>query len=167
MLFRSDASIQGLQFPYPYREGQRDLVVAAYRTISRKKRLFIQAPTGIGKTLSVVFPAVKGIGEGKGDKLFYLTAKTITRTVAEETFHILRQAGLWFSSVTITAKEKLCPLEKAECNPEACEYAKGHYDRINDAVAAIFDAEQEITREKILSFAETYKVCPLDRKSVV
>lgn len=157
-----DASIQGLQFPYPYREGQRDLVVAAYRTISRKKRLFIQAPTGIGKTLSVVFPAVKGIGEGKGDKLFYLTAKTITRTVAEETFHILRQAGLWFSSVTITAKEKLCPLEKAECNPEACEYAKGHYDRINDAVAAIFDAEQEITREKILSFAETYKVCPFE-----
>lgn len=157
-----DASIHGLQFPYPYREGQRDLVVAVYRTIDRGKKLFIQAPTGIGKTLSAVFPAVKAIGEGKGEKLFYLTAKTVTRTVAEEALRILRGKGLIFSSVTITAKEKLCPLEKAECNPDACPYAKGHYDRVNEAVFDILHLEQEMTREKILVYAEKYQVCPFE-----
>jgi len=157
-----NASIRGLEFPYPYREGQRDLVVSVYKTIVRGKKLFIQAPTGIGKTLSTVFPAVKAIGEGKGEKLFYLTAKTITRTVAEEALRILRSNGLVFSSVTITAKEKLCPMEKTECNPEACPYAKGHFDRVNEAVFDILHLEQEMTREKILEYAEKYQVCPFE-----
>ncbi len=157
-----DASIRGLEFPFPYREGQRDLVVSVYRTVARKKKLFIQAPTGIGKTLSTVFPAVKAVGEGKAQKLFYLTAKTITRTVAEDALRILRDRGLVFSSVTITAKEKLCPLEKAECNPDACPYAKGHFDRVNEAVFDIIHLEQEMTREKILQYAEKYQVCPFE-----
>lgn len=157
-----NASIKGLEFPYPYRKGQRDLVVAVYKTIARKKKLFIQAPTGIGKTLSTVFPAVKAIGEGKGEKLFYLTAKTITRTVAEESLRILRERGLCFTSVTITAKEKLCPMETMECNPEACPYAKGHYDRVNEAVFDILHLEQEMTREKILEYAKKYQVCPFE-----
>ncbi len=157
-----DASIRELEFPYPYRAGQRDLVVSVYKTISRGKKLFIQAPTGIGKTLSTMFPAVKAVGEGKGEKVFYLTAKTITRTVAEEALRILRGNGLVFSSVTITAKEKLCPMEKAECNPEACPYAKGHFDRVNEAVFDILHLEQEISREKILEYAEKYKVCPFE-----
>lgn len=157
-----DESIRGLEFPYPYRAGQRDLVVAVYRTISRKKKLFIQAPTGIGKTMSTVFPAVKAIGEGKGEKLFYLMAKTVTRTVAEEAFRILREKGLVFTSVTITAKEKLCPLEKAECNPDACPYAKGHFDRVNEAVFDILHLEQEMSRETVLSYAEKYRVCPFE-----
>ena len=157
-----NATIQALEFPFAYREGQRDLVVSVYKTIARGKRLFIQAPTGIGKTLSTVFPAVKAIGEGKGEKLFYLTAKTITRTVAEESLRILREKGLNFSSVTITAKEKLCPMEKTECNPEACPYAKGHFDRVNEAVFDIIHLEQEMTREKILDYAEKYRVCPFE-----
>lgn len=157
-----DASIRGLEFPFSYREGQRDLVVSVYRTITRGKKLFIQAPTGIGKTLSAVFPAVKAIGEGKGEKLFYLTAKTITRTVAEEALRILREKGLIFSSVTITAKEKLCPLDQADCNPEACPYAKGHYDRVNEAVFDILHLEQEMTREKIMEYALRYQVCPFE-----
>ena len=157
-----DSSIRKLEFPYPYREGQRDLVVSVYKSIARKKKLFIQAPTGIGKTLSTVFPTIKAIGEGKGEKLFYLTAKTITRTVAEEALRILRERGLIFSSVTITAKEKLCPLEKMECNPEACPYAKGHFDRVNEAVFDILHMEQEMTREKILNYAERYQVCPFE-----
>ena len=157
-----NASIQALEFPFAYREGQRDLVVSVYKTIARGQRLFIQAPTGIGKTLSTVFPAVKAIGEGKGEKLFYLTAKTITRTVAEESLRILREKGLNFSSVTITAKEKLCPMEKTECNPEACPYAKGHFDRVNEAVFDIIHLEQEMTREKILDYAEKYRVCPFE-----
>ncbi|MEG2123929.1 MAG: ATP-dependent DNA helicase [Clostridium sp.] len=157
-----DASLKQLEFPFPYREGQRNLTVSVYRTIARKRKLFIQAPTGIGKTLSTVFPALKAIGEGYGEKLFYLTAKTITRGVAEEAFDILRQEGLYFRSVTITAKEKLCFLEKPECNPDACPYAKGHFDRVNDAVFDIVHKEFGITREVVLKYAEEFQVCPFE-----
>ena len=82
--------------------------------------------------------------------------------MAEEAFRILRGSGLIFSSVTITAKEKLCPLEKTECNPDHCPYAKGHFDRVNEAVFDILHLEQDITREKILSYAERYQVCPFE-----
>lgn len=157
-----DASLKQLEFPFPYREGQRNLTVSVYRTIARKRKLFIQAPTGIGKTLSTVFPALKAIGEGYGEKLFYLTAKTITRGVAEEAFDILRQEGLYFRSVTITAKEKLCFLEKPECNPDACPYAKGHFDRVNNAVFDIVHKEFGITREVVLKYAEEFQVCPFE-----
>ena len=157
-----DESIHDLEFPFEYREGQKDLAVSVYRAISQKRNLYIQAPTGIGKTLSTVYPALKAIGEGKGDKLFYLTAKTITRSVAEETFSILRNKNLCFSTVTITAKDKLCFLEKPECNPDACPYAKGHFDRVNDAVYDIIHQETGINREVILEYAEKYRVCPFE-----
>ena len=115
---RRTECLKELQFPYAYREGQKELAVSVYRSIARGRNLYIQAPTGIGKTLSCVFPSLKAIGEGYGEKLFYLTAKTITRSVAEETFELLREReNLYFSTVTITAKEKLCVLEKPDCNP--------------------------------------------------
>jgi len=159
---RRDESIRELEFPYPYRQGQRELAVSVFRSIQRKRNLFIQAPTGIGKTLSTAFPAVKSIGEGLGDKLFYLTAKTITRGVAEESFDILRKKGLYFSTVTITAKEKLCFQEKPECNPDACLYAKGHFDRVGDCVYEIIHNEFGITRDVILQYASKFHVCPFE-----
>lgn len=159
---RRNESLQELEFPYPYRAGQRDLAVAVYRTFCRGKRLFIQAPTGIGKTLSTVFPALRAMGEGYGEKLFYLTAKTITRSVAEESLSILRKKGLYLKSVTITAKEKLCFQEKVECNPDACPYAKGHFDRVNDAVYEIIHKEWGITRETVLEYAKRFLVCPFE-----
>ncbi|MBP3702078.1 MAG: ATP-dependent DNA helicase, partial [Lachnospiraceae bacterium] len=157
-----DVSMKGLEFPYPYREGQRELAVSVYRTVSRGKRLFIQAPTGIGKTMSAVFPAVKSMGEGYGDKVFYLTAKTVTRTVAEEAFQILRRNGLDFLNVTITAKDKLCILEKPECNPDSCPYAAGHFDRVNDAVFALLTEGGPIDRGRIMQAAEEHHVCPFE-----
>ncbi|WP_367566185.1 ATP-dependent DNA helicase [Lacrimispora sp.] len=159
---RRDESIKELSFPYPYRKGQKELVVAVYRSIARKRNLFIQAPTGIGKTLSTVYPAIKAMGEGFGDKLFYLTAKTITRGVAEEAFDILREHGLYMNAVTITAKDKLCFLEKPECNPDACPYAKGHFNRVGDGVYDILHKERSITREAVLRYAEEHQVCPFE-----
>ena len=159
---RRKESLKELDFPYPYREGQKELAVSVYRSIARGKNLFIQAPTGVGKTLSTVYPGLKAMGEGYAEKLFYLTAKTITRSVAEETFTILREHGLYFRTVTITAKEKLCFLEKPECNPDACPYAKGHYDRVNDAVYEVIHREFGITRETVLSYAMNYQVCPFE-----
>lgn len=155
-------AIKKIEFPFPYREGQRELTISAYRTIQRKKILFIQAATGIGKTISTIFPAVKAVGEGLGDKIFYLTAKTIARTAAEEAFSILREHGLYFKTVTITAKDKLCFQEERECNPIACPYARGHYDRINAAVYEILEKEVDIKRDTIKKYAEKHKVCPFE-----
>lgn len=157
-----NASIAGLEFPFPYREGQKKLAGDVYRTINRKKILFIQAPTGTGKTITTVFPAVKAVGEELADKIFYLTAKTITRTVAKEAFDLLRSRGYQGRVITITAKEKLCFCEEMDCNPEHCIYAKGHYDRVNDAVFDLLLKERDITREALLTQAEQFQVCPFE-----
>mgnify|MGYP000589410258 CR=1 FL=1 len=157
-----DEKINKLDFPFTYREGQKDLVVGVYKTILRKKKLFIEAPTGVGKTISTVFPAVKAMGTGIASKIFYLTAKTIARTVAEETFRLLIQKGLSIKVTTITAKEKICILDKPDCNPSACARAKGHYDRVNDAVYDMLTNEDEISRESILYYATIHNVCPFE-----
>ena len=149
-------------FPFAYRKGQRDLTAMVYSSMKRGEHLFCQAPTGVGKTISTVFPAVKAIGEGLADKIFYLTAKTITRTVAEESLALLRAEGLTLSSVTISAKDKLCILEERNCNPGVCERARGHYDRINECLYELLSNETTITRELIEVYAESYKVCPYE-----
>ena len=155
-------SIRQIDFPFPYREGQKELITYVYQTLYHKRKLFIEAPTGVGKTLSTVFPSVKAVGEGMAEKLFYLTAKTITRTVAEEAFSILRERGLLFKTVILTARDKICFLEEAECNPVACPYAKGHFDRINDAVYDMLTHEVSFTRELIEAYAQKHRVCPFE-----
>ena len=155
-------SIRQIEFPFPYREGQRDLVVSVYRTILRKKKLFIQAPTGVGKTMATVFPAVRAMGEGLGEKIFYLTAKTITRTVAEQAFSLLKEKGLLYKTITLTAKEKICFCEEAECNPDACPYAKGHFDRVNDAVFDLITHSGDWSREVLEEQAKKHMVCPFE-----
>ncbi len=157
-----DASMQGLEFPFPYRPGQRDIVRGVYHTIASKKQLFVQAPTGVGKTMSALFPAIRAIGEGLGEKLFYLTAKTVTRTVAEGAVAILREQGLLFQILTLTAKEKICPLDKPVCDPEVCPYAKGHYDRVNDAVYGLWTGGDVLDREAIEDQAARWQVCPYE-----
>lgn len=156
------ASIKKLEFPYAYRKGQKELASDVYRTIARRKNLFIQAPTGVGKTISTVFPAVKAVGEGLGDKIFYLTAKTITGTVAKEAFELLRTRGYQAKIIQLTAKEKLCLCGEVDCNPVHCPYAKGHYDRVNDAVYNLLQKEDVFTREVILEQAREYRVCPFE-----
>lgn len=160
-----NASIRGLQFPFEYRDGQKELVVNVYKAINRERNLFIQAPTGVGKTISTVYPSVMAVGEEKADKIFYLTAKTITRTVAEETFNILRERGLDFKTITITAKDKICFHEGElgpECNPVACPYAKGHFDRVNEAVYDLITNEEVISRQVLEKYAVRHQVCPFE-----
>lgn len=156
------SSIEKLDFPYSYREGQKELALDVYRTILRKKNLFIQAPTGTGKTLSTIYPAVKAVGEGLSDKIFYLTAKTVTGTVAKETFSLFFEKGYLAKVITITAKEKMCVCEEMDCNPIHCPYAKGHYDRVNDAVYDLLQNENFLSREALIRQAEKFKVCPFE-----
>ena len=155
-------SIKSLIFPYDYRSGQKKLVEDVYRTILRRKNLFIQAPTGVGKTISTIFPAVKAVGEGLADRIFYLTAKTITASVARDTFELLGEYGYRAKVIQITAKEKLCLCEEMECNPINCPYAKGHYDRVNDAVYEILTTENFFSRDAIIAQAQKHIVCPFE-----
>jgi DNA excision repair protein ERCC-2 len=157
-----DNSIGELNFPFPeFREGQRKLSVATYKTIEEGELLFAQAPTGIGKTLATVFPAVKALEKGFTSKIMYLTAKTITRTAAEKAFELLKENGLRFKTLTITAKEKICFREEVNCDPEVCKYAKGHFDRVNVAIFEIFQ-EENLSRDNIEKYAEKHCVCPFE-----
>ena len=155
-------SIKQIDFPYEYRKGQKELATSVYKTILRRKKLFIQAPTGVGKTMATVFPSVKAVGEELGEKIFYLTAKTITRTVAEQAFQLLKKQGLQYKVITLTAKEKICFCEERECNPEKCPYAKGHYDRVNQAVYDMITTTDDMSRENIEMYAKKHEVCPFE-----
>lgn len=155
-------SLTHLRFPYPYREGQKELMENVYRTIYHKKKLFIEAPTGVGKTLATVYPSLMAVGRGMGDKIFYLTAKTVTGTVAVNAFDLLRGEGLNFKSIQLTAKEKVCVCEKCDCNPVNCPRAKGHFDRINDALYDLVANEEDLRRETVAEYAEKYDVCPFE-----
>lgn len=155
-------SIKALEFPYEYRKGQKELMTYVYQTIYHKKKLFIEAPTGVGKTLATIFPSVKAMGENMSEKIFYLTAKTITRTVAEQALSLLREQDFSFKSVTLTAKDKICFLDESDCNPQACEFAKGHFDRVNEALYDVLTNVDNLTREEILKTSIKYQVCPFE-----
>ncbi|WP_274654718.1 ATP-dependent DNA helicase [Paenibacillus humicola] len=160
---RRDASIKELAFPFPsYRAGQRKLAASVYQTIADGRKLFAKAPTGIGKTMSTLYPAVKAVGEGLLQRLFYLTARTTTRAAAEEALALLREGGLHLHAVTITAKEKVCFKDEVRCTGEYCEYAKGYYDRIGEALLDMLGSETGMTRAVIERYARKHRVCPFE-----
>jgi DNA excision repair protein ERCC-2 len=157
-----DEAAQQLQFPFAdFRQGQRQLAVAVYKALSTGRKLCAQAPTGTGKTIATIFPAVKAMGMGQVEKIFFLTAKTVTRQLAEEVFDRLRKNGLRFKTVTLTAKEKICFMPEAACTPDECPYAKGYYDRIGPALKASWQLEA-FTREAIEQQAREHQICPFE-----
>lgn len=160
---RRDASLRALAFPFPtYRKGQKALCEAVYKTILTGQKLFCQAPTGIGKTMSTLFPAMKAVGEGKVQKVFYLTAKTVTRAVAGEALAVMRGRGVFAKAVTLCAKDKICFLEERSCNPEACPYADGHFDRVNDALFELLTGFDAMDKDAVQTVARAHRVCPFE-----
>lgn len=158
-----DDSIKDLSFPFKdYRKGQRELAVAVYRTIAEGKNISVQAPTGTGKTMSNLFPAIKSMGEGLASKIFYLTAKTVTSIVPRESMKMMSDKGLRMKSLSITAKDKICLNDQVKCNPRDCEYAKGHFDRVNDAIMAMIKEEDIINRDKVIEYSKKHRVCPFE-----
>ena len=157
-----DTSIGSLGFPFgDYRPGQRPMAVEVYRTIRSGGHLLIQAATGIGKTMAVIFPAVKAMAEGLTSKIFYLTARTTARTVAEKALDELRNNGLRFKSLTLTAKDKICFNPEKECSGETCEFARGYYDRLRDALPEIF-MQDVMGRSAIEAAARAHRLCPFE-----
>lgn len=158
-----NASIQELTFPYgKYRKGQRELAVATYKTILSEKKLYAEAPTGTGKTISTLFPAIKSIGERQSEKVFYLTAKTITRQVAEDAIEGMRRKGLQLKSVTLTAKDKICFLDERICTPDHCPFANGYYDRLNEGLFDLLEHENQFTRDVVEEYARKHMLCPFE-----
>ena len=160
---KRNESIKKLKFPFEnYRPGQRELAVRVYKSITDSKKCFAQAPTGTGKTISTLFPAIKAMGEDKTSKIFYLTAKTITREVAQNTISLMRKKDLNLKAVTITAKEKICKMEEVNCNPEYCLYANGYFDRINNSLKDILAKYNDYSKDNIEKISEEYMLCPFE-----
>ncbi len=159
---RRDRSIQQFEFPYKeYRPGQRDMAVAVYKAIRDNDRLYVQSPTGVGKTIATLFPAVKALGQGLASKIFYLTAKTSGRLVAEKTLEDMRQSGLHLKSVTLTAKEKICFCPPVNCDPEICMFASDYFGKVKMALEEI-EQHQAFTRPVVEEIGRKYEVCPFE-----
>ena len=157
-----NSSIKKIPFPYDnYRNGQRTMAQSVYRTIQAEKKLFLQAPTGTGKTIGTLFPSIKAIGEGLINKIFYLTAKTITRTVAVNAYLLLKEKGLNLRTLVLTAKEKICFQDNMDCDEETCPYLNNFSNKCNDAIEAILE-DEFFSREKIELIAKEYNVCPFE-----
>ncbi|MBW4082164.1 ATP-dependent DNA helicase [Paenibacillus sp. S150] len=160
---RRGESIRNLDFPFPgYRQGQRQFAAAVYRTAAEGVNLFAQAPTGIGKTMSTLFPALKALGGGIAAGIFYLTAKTVTRFAAQEAVSLLVAGGLQLHAITLTAKEKSCFREEGLCSKEGCPFAEGYYDRVNEALLDMLEHEMLMTQETIAGYARKHRVCPFE-----
>ncbi|MDF2925690.1 MAG: ATP-dependent helicase [Paenibacillaceae bacterium] len=156
-------SARELAFPFgQYRAGQRHLAGAVYKSVAEGRKLFARAPTGTGKTVSTLFPAVKAVGEGHLEKLFYVTARTTTRAACEEALALMERKGLVLRSVTLTAKEKICFLDEVRCGKETCPYADGYYDRINETLLDLLGHETAVTRKTVERYARKHHVCPFE-----
>ncbi|MBR9979804.1 MAG: DEAD/DEAH box helicase, partial [Desulfatitalea sp.] len=157
-----DRSVARLAFPYAaYRPGQREMAVAVFRAIRDGGHLMVQAATGIGKTMAALYPAIKALGERHTAKVAFLTARTTGRLAAQDALQTLAQAGLRLKWVVLTAKEKICFSPGLGCDPETCPFAKGHFDRLNDALAAALSRDA-LTREAIEQVSREHQVCPFE-----
>ncbi len=158
-----DASLASLEFPFGYRRYQKEIISSISDVIASGKNVFINAPTGTGKTLDALFPALKALPTLRSGHIFYLTAKSTQKDVAAHALELLyRRSGLKLKGVIITAKEKACMLPTPACNPEDCEYAKDYYDKLKGLVEKIAADNELITREIIMKYAEECKVCPFE-----
>ncbi len=157
-----DKSIVDMAFPFDsYRKGQREMAVAVYKTIAAEKKLFARAPTGTGKTMGVLFPAIKAMGEKKVSRMFYLTSRTTIGAAALKAIEVLRERNLRIKNISLTAKEKICLSPGSRCCGEECPYAAGYYDHINSALDDILERD-DITSDVVLEYAKKHSVCPFE-----
>ena len=158
-----NGSIEGAPFPYAtFRDGQRDMSVAVYRNAIDKNQLMLQAPTGIGKTMGVLFPTIKAMPKEETDKIFYVSAKTSGQQAAEKATEDLQTKGLSIRQVTITAKDKICFTPGAPCHPDHCAFARGYYDKIRPAVMDVFASDRVLTRSRVEYWARKFQICPFE-----
>lgn len=152
-------STSQIKFPFDtIRPGQKEFMKKALLALNSGEAFFVEAPTGIGKTVSVLYPAIKGLVKNRYDQIFYLTAKEATRGVAEATINQMRKSGLLIRSITLRSKEKMCPYG-TECDAKFCPLAKDYYGKLKDALQESLVLD-EITPEKITEIALKHGICP-------
>ncbi len=155
-----DLGLAALAFPHgQFRRGQREIAELVYKCIDQGGELLLEAPTGIGKTAAVLYPALKALATGKHDRIAYITAKTVGRRTAEETLETFRQAGLGATTLSLTAKERICFSPGKACHGEDCRYALGYYDRLPRAMAAAIHS-RALRQADIEALARQFEVCP-------
>jgi DNA excision repair protein ERCC-2 len=155
-------SIIGLEFPFPeYRLNQREMMAYIYRNILNQGKLYLEAPTGIGKTIASLFAGLKAINKPR-QKIFYNTAKNDGKKVVIDTIKLLEEKGLVTKSIEITAKDSMCFLDKRDCDPEVCKYAKGYYSRIFKTIDDVYSNETLLTKELVKHYAKKHTVCPFE-----
>ena len=156
-------SISKLEFPFSsYRDGQRDLAKYAYSLAKKGGRLFVEAPTGIGKTMSTLFPFIKTLQDDEQSKIFYLTAKTSGKESAAKAMNLLKDSGLIINHIIITAKEKICPNSQRTCNPDECPFAKGYYSKLQGVLRYALTHYSTFDLDKINELAFENMMCPFE-----
>jgi DNA excision repair protein ERCC-2 len=150
-------------FAFPFetpRTGQRELVESIARGIEEKKRLLVQAPTGLGKTVGVLYPSLKE-ALSRGQSVIYVTPKNSQHSVAEEAATRFQDTGAAVKSLTLTAKSKICMKAEPLCNPKYCEYAKDYYAKVaeKDLIAKL-SKKKKLSARVFKKMAEENEVCP-------
>ena len=159
---RRDVSLAELQFPFPkYRPSQLDMAQQVYMAVKNKKTLYVQAPTGTGKTAATLFPALKALGTGLCRRVFYCTAKEQTAEAAVRALELMRRGGLRLKSICIAAKDKACLMEKRECDPEKCPYCRDYEIKQHEYLPQIL-AEDAFSPARVRELGEKYGLCPFE-----
>ncbi len=156
-------SMQKARFPFPnLRAGQDDFIQAVFHTVKVGSTLYSEAPTGIGKTVSALYPAIRALGRGYGEKIFYLTPKTTTATVARDTIEALSKTGVILRAISLMAKDKICPeWNVCRVDKKACRLLRNN--RLSEAALALFEAEIPcVTSDDVLRVAREFSVCPYE-----
>ena len=152
-----------LDFPFKkFRKGQRELAKYTFAAIKNKQNLYVEAPTGIGKTMSTLFPAVKSFSNGDVDKIFYLTAKNSGVEAAFNATKLLVEKGLRVVAIQITAKEKICACPGRGCNPDECPFAKNYYGKVRNAIIEAVTHELLLSKDVITEYAMRHQICPFE-----
>ena len=161
---KRNESIKKMEFPFPkYRKGQKELAKYAYSIAKNGGRLFAEAPTGIGKTMSTLFPFIKYIGEDEKAKIFYLTAKSSGKESAYQAIeHLKENSGLILNDIVITAKEKICFCKEGACNPDECPFAKGYYSKIQSVLQYSIENFSTFDYDTITNIAKENMICPFE-----
>ena len=160
---KRNASIDSIDFPFKkYRKGQRELAKYCYAVAKKGSRLFVEAPTGIGKTMSTLFPFIKALKDDEKSKIFYLTAKTSGKEAVHQAIRILKEQGLSLSDIIITAKDKICFCKGKACNPDECPYTKQYYDKIQTVLRYAILTYDDFDLSTINQIAYDNQICPFE-----
>ena len=158
-----DASLGALAFPFSdYRAGQKRFAQNVFVAIRERKRLFAQAPTGIGKTMAALYPALLAIREGKCARALFLTARVTGRKSAVDALNVLSGCGARVLAAEIAAKDKVCPQEARDCRAESCPYAEGFYDRLPAALLEAMRSGGVYDRARTAELAKQHTLCPFE-----